>query len=497
MLTYGELVIKLHYESKCDFYMKRKIIMTALIVLTLTFATVVFAFYKNRNVYITNVENIDNMKLSMIKIEEGISTVIKEVPQEGNWYMDYNCENNKTKLYWDNDNRKILIKEISNTECTVRFEKTKSAINVVSMYVDDIYVGELEENKSYRLLSYECANGETVEWHGIRSSVEVYPLRQNTHCKLYFEEAPYLYNRILLDNVAQSDASINFANPSSETNGKGLYYTADDITYGEDLKRIYYYRGRVENNWVSFGGYLWRIVRTTSEDGIKLAYSGDGLGTSSAFINTALAFNSSYNNKHYVGYTWNTSGYTSSPQTNSTIKGVVDTWYNTNLSSYASYLSDTAVYCNDRSSERIDGSNIFYPAYDRVITNKRPTHACPSVNGSRYTVSTETGNGYLSNPIALLSADEASYAGLVYGTNSLNSYIMDHTTGVSYWWLLSPYHYRTYAISFLVSSSGSFDNYYVNNTNGVRPSVSLKSCITVTEGDGRISTPYVLSDKAC
>ena len=37
---------------------------------------------------------------------------------------------------------------------------------------------------------------------------------------------------------------------------------------------------------------------------------------------------------------------------------------------------------------------------------------------------------------------------------------------------LSPYNYNTNANSFIVSSSGSFNNNNVNNTNGVRPSIS-------------------------
>ena len=475
--------------------MNKKVLKMSIVIITILISALIvaFALYKNRKVYITSTENIDNIKISMIKIEDEISTVIKQVPQEGYWYMDYSCENNKTKLYWDNDNRKIFIKEISNTECTVRFEKTKSAINVVSMYVDDVYVGELEESKSYRLLSYECANGETVIWDGRESSIKVLPLRQNTHCKLYFEEAPYLYNQILLDNVAQSDSTINFAAVSSDTNGKGLYYTEEEATYGEDLKRIYYFRGRVENNWVSFGGFLWRIVRTTSEGGIKLAYSGDGLGTSSAFINTSTAFNPNNSSKYYVGYTYNLGGYSTLPQTNSTIKGVVDSWYDTNLSSYSNYLSEIAVFCNDKSSE-----SSVYPAHGRIAINKRPTHACPSTNGSRYTVSEETGNGYLTYPIALLTADEASYAGLIWGTTSSNSYIKDNTTGVNYWWLLSPYaNQESLYCSFIVSSQGSITASFLANGYSVRPSVSLKSCVTVTSGEGIITNPYTVSDKAC
>ena len=62
---------------------------------------------------------------------------------------------------------------------------------------------------------------------------------------------PKLVARILSDNKAQSDTNIDFSQVSSDTNGKGLYYTS---TNTEDNKVTYYFRGVVENNYVKFGG---------------------------------------------------------------------------------------------------------------------------------------------------------------------------------------------------------------------------------------------------
>lgn len=72
-----------------------------------------------------------------------------------------------------------------------------------------------------------------------------------------------LVRKILNDNTAQSDSSINFKAVSSDTNGKGLYYTS---TNTEGNKKTYYFRGAVTNNYVSFAGQTWRIVRI-NEDG--------------------------------------------------------------------------------------------------------------------------------------------------------------------------------------------------------------------------------------
>ena len=88
----------------------------------------------------------------------------------------------------------------------------------------------------------------------------------------------------------------------------GLYTGEGADTYANP---VYYYKGNVENNNVLFGGFCWKIVRTTETGGVKIVYNGvqkDGscnnTGTDSQ-IGTS-AFNSSYNSPAYVGYMYNT-----------------------------------------------------------------------------------------------------------------------------------------------------------------------------------------------
>ena len=69
-----------------------------------------------------------------------------------------------------------------------------------------------------------------------------------------------LVNAIFRDNTAYADnvsspyvtssTGIDFSQISSDTNGKGLYYTS---TNTENNQRTYYFRGAVENNYVKFG----------------------------------------------------------------------------------------------------------------------------------------------------------------------------------------------------------------------------------------------------
>ena len=59
-----------------------------------------------------------------------------------------------------------------------------------------------------------------------------------------------LVSQILADNEVKSDTNINFGAISSDTNGKGLYYTNKNT---EGNNTVYYFRGAVDNNYVKFG----------------------------------------------------------------------------------------------------------------------------------------------------------------------------------------------------------------------------------------------------
>ena len=77
----------------------------------------------------------------------------------------------------------------------------------------------------------------------------------------------------------------------------GLYATTDDEGTS------YFYRGAVENNYLSFAGYIWRIVRINGNGSIRLIYSGTSTSaTGSATSIGTSQFNSKYFDPTYVGY---------------------------------------------------------------------------------------------------------------------------------------------------------------------------------------------------
>ena len=84
----------------------------------------------------------------------------------------------------------------------------------------------------------------------------------------------------------------------SETDG--LYMAEDDE--GES----YYYRGAVKNNYVSFAGFIWRIIRRNGDGSIRMIYSGKSTSdTGDAVTIGNSQFNSKYWDPTYVGYKYN------------------------------------------------------------------------------------------------------------------------------------------------------------------------------------------------
>jgi len=209
--------------------------------------------------------------------------------------------------------------------------------------------------------------------------------------------------------------------------------------------------------------------------------------------------------------------------TDSTVKKVIDTWYDSTIKpTYDSYVSRTAIYCNDRANEGYSTSATFYYAsYIRVDDVQSPSYKCGNdrngnlytgENGAdiadKFTASTSTGNGKLVNPVALITADEAAFAGAKFNMRPTPYYYYNaaggSVTSSVWWWTMSPYYWQSSTKSAGVfrmrgsTSSGPIDNVRVDVPYAVRPVLSLKSCVNWKSGDGTSSNPYeVVIDSVC
>ena len=315
----------------------------------------------------------------------------------------------------------------------------------------------------------------------------------------------------ILNNNLTIDFRSDFSTPFTSNTVNTLYKSREN---GTD---VYYFAGQditstPINNWVKFGknssnqDLYWRIIRTNADGSIRLLYHGTSTSATDAYIGTSK-FNENSNDSMYVGYMYGTSGSQESNRTNtnnSTIKTAIDNWYASNMTSYTKYLSTTAVYCNDREvgsgTYSATGSEFYYATYTRLFTNKTPTYDCTNDN-DKFTVDASTGNGKLTYPIALMTADEIAYAGGVAYTNAPMWYYTNSTlessTGTTKWWSLSPGHWvGGNASSWRVDGSdypGHLVSSSVDYSGGVRPVVSLKACTLWTSGNGTPETPYEIA----
>ena len=263
----------------------------------------------------------------------------------------------------------------------------------------------------------------------------------------------------------------------------------------------------------------------TSTATFTSAFAGTSTAQSRSIVGVGYTRNNTYASTSATTATaystlFGTNSSYSDNSTNSTIKGNIETWFTNNLNSYASKLEASAGYCNDRTlypdgsyatSNLISDSTTIVPygtssmtvyrfgAYARNANSAQsPTLTCPRATVDLYTTSSASnGNKQLSKPVALLTADEMSFAGSGYGTLQGSGYNSNsYLRSGSNFWLLSPYYRYSSgnAGGFFLGSVGSLDANYVSTAFGVRPAISLKSGTTIESGSGTATDPWVIEE---
>ena len=308
-----------------------------------------------------------------------------------------------------------------------------------------------------------------------------------------------LVEQILKDNEIQNDSNIDFSKTSQQDGTKGLYYTNKNT---EDNKTVYYFRGAVENNYVYFAGFYWRIIRINEDGSVRLIYQGK---TPNAIGENALigrtVFNEDYGDNAYVGYMYGTAGSstyetTHANQNDSIIKSVIDTWYQQYLTIYSSYLSDTG-FCGDRSIIQGLGygtNTTGYNNYVKIMNHLDPQFTCSQTNDLYTTKNSSKGNKALDYPIGLITADEVIYAGATGGVSTTdrndNYYLY---IGDSFWTISAAY-YDGIATGVCIFDNDSlyFGTHY-KNTGGVRPVINLIADVEIAGGAGTSTDPYVIA----
>lgn len=108
-----------------------------------------------------------------------------------------------------------------------------------------------------------------------------------------------LTDSIKKNSPPQDDSNIDFSKISSDTNGKGLYYTNKKT---EDNKTTYYFRGAVDNNYVKLGNIYFRIVRINEDGSVRLIYQGTSATSTGNNAVLTTVYNSFMGDAAFVGY---------------------------------------------------------------------------------------------------------------------------------------------------------------------------------------------------
>ena len=387
--------------------------------------------------------------------------------------------------------------------------KSETATDTILAYSASIDVGVTQ---SY-IIEFKYANDESVDQSddmGKTLSGTLFITEGTIDPAVYYAgyEKGTIGYQIMSDNPTRLTRT-DFSSVFTETNTGTLYKATESIA-GNTPKDVYYFAGDAKNNWVKFANFYWRIIRTNYDGSIRLLYAGTSPDTTSGYIGKS-AFNTTKNDPMYVGYKYGTTGSLENNRLNtndSTIKTYVDNWYKNNLIAYTKYLSNEAVYCNDRNlasghTYSTSATNGFkYASYERLYTNKQPTYNCTDI---RDAFSVNNTSAKLDYPIGLMSLDELSYAGgraltpldapyAWYYTNangkSITSYKDTWSLSSCYWDGSNSF------VSDVIGGlgPGGFTYNSGRTSAAVRPALSLKSCTLYSTGNGTAENPYTIKE---
>ena len=168
---------------------------------------------------------------------------------------------------------------------------------------------------------------------------------------------------------------------------------------------------------------------------------------------------------------------------NSSIKGIIDTWYAKYLSSYTNKLEDI-VYCNDRTILDIgamnpNGGNTYNYSWLNFKNFIQSTSlVCTNIT-DQFAVTNNKAK--LTYPVALITLEELGNI----TSDSLKA------TGTWYRSLTPDYYAGMAAFNYAIDYDGSVNYTPASESGGVRPVVSLGSNSSIVSGTGSEADPWI------
>ena len=209
----------------------------------------------------------------------------------------------------------------------------------------------------------------------------------------------------------------------------------------------------------------------------------------------------------YISYSSNSYESTLTNEFDSDAKIAIDTWYQTNIvgkndsegNLLTNYIVD-GTFCNDRtfaSSNTGNGYSLvpytLYSAFKRLNSdsNKTATLKCSQAS-DRFSTTTSRGNGDLTYPVALITADEVALAGGKINLKNENFYLQSNSN----FYIITPFEFGAnsiYSFVYRLNYQGVLEYSNVTIGGGLRPVINIRSDVLIFQGDGTIENPFILS----
>ena len=260
-------------------------------------------------------EYFDFTVKSSIKGNTDINYEIAAKEESGNTFSGKNIKFYLTKVNSDGTEEEAMPPKTYSEDTTSNVYTGRPA-DMMSLFVGNLnQQGDTEIKYRLRLWVDENYNPQNDNGGLIyKVKVNVYGQTSDTVAKVedtYCKDNGFntLSDCMLVMNNHESSIDIAKTNIKSKgipafsktaTTDEGLFMAEDDE--GES----YYYRGAVKNNYVSFAGFTWRIIRRNGDGSVRLIYAGKSTTDAGEAVTIGNSqFNSKYWDPTYEGYKYN------------------------------------------------------------------------------------------------------------------------------------------------------------------------------------------------
>ena len=167
----------------------------------------------------------------------------------------------------------------------------------------------------------------------------------------------------------------------------------------------------------------------------------------------------------------------------SSVKRIIDIWYQNNMTNYDSYIEET-IYCNNRSIIAYNG----WQDDNSVSNNSLSFYASLRTNNAYLNCQNETDQFSINNNKAKLKykvgLETSSELHLMSNLTAIYHNVQTH--------LMTPFSFNTYSYVYAINGSTLNPGYYMVEPLGFRPVISLAPGVAPSSGTGTMIDPYVI-----